>query len=388
MYRNNKRFVASLLGACAITASIAACSSSSSDSGHSGSTESSDSGSKAKLSLTVADPSNTIIMAHAFWALRKGLFDDVGLKVSITEAGGVGATEVAAGKFVVGNFGGSSIIGPTSQGRKMSIVYETSAGPNAAFLFVKGDSKYKSLQDLSGTRIGVVAAGGNTYGAAEIYSKYIVDHGGKALTIVPLGTGGSIVSALAAGTIQSAAEVVDPFMNGIKAGKVRILVNPSTGSTASLFQSDVVNSAVYGTNDALDKNSEAITRFVAGMRLADYQIASATTADLTSVAQTIPGVKDEATADQLTELFTYDAPFFPTSDGFITEDAWAHSLQTWTTYGLKVDLTKSTFSYQNLVDMSYWNKASSIIKTFCDGEHDASLDGACANFENSPNTSK
>jgi ABC-type nitrate/sulfonate/bicarbonate transport system substrate-binding protein len=222
--------------------------------------------------------------------------------------------------------------------------------------------------DLSGKTVASTGPGSNAYGAAEIYSKYIVKNGGKPLHIDVFSGLPAIEAALSSGHVQAAVGTNAPFAALVASGKVRI-VEDATGTIArSLFPASMCSYVWYGLTSALQANREAVTRFVAGIRIADEQIKQASTAELATALgkakEFAPGIvspKNLATEVEASQ------PFF-VNDDYITPAEWTQTLgfvaaQGVMTGSTPVNVYSPDFAYGKVVDMSYWNAATSLIKS-------------------------
>jgi len=136
-----------------------------------------------KIPLTVGIVSPNVTMAGFYWALEQGIFDKVGLDVTVVSQGSVQGANLAAGKLVIADNGTPNLFPPIQEGREMVSVIAENTGNSAAAVTVRADSGIEDLMDLSGKTVGIVGCCGAAFGASSSYSKWIVDHGGEPLTI-------------------------------------------------------------------------------------------------------------------------------------------------------------------------------------------------------------
>lgn len=352
-----KRVGAALaVGVLACLASLTACGTSSSGSD----------GTDGPIALTVGLSSPTVNDAEFFYGLETGIFTKVGLNISVVSQGSVEPTNLAAGKLVIGDFGTTGMFAAIKAGRKMTAVFSEVTGNSGGAITIKADAKYQTVQDLSGTTVGVVGANGQTYGAAEAYSAYIAAHGGQPLKIVVEPSTSALTSAVESG--QIAAAVFSPiFGAAIKAGILRQMLSASDPLAQQITGKTMASVAFFGLSSELAKNKTAITRFIAGERLSRMALDKASDAEIAAALAKnenfAPTVID---ADALQQEVTDSRPFWAAEDGFISASRWKDSLTAFGGWGLNVngvamDMTDEALSYQNAVDMSYWNDATPIV---------------------------
>jgi ABC-type nitrate/sulfonate/bicarbonate transport system substrate-binding protein len=255
-------------------------------------------------------------------------------------------------------------------GRPVSIIACDISGSSSAGIIVKADSRYQSLQDLSGQRVGVIGASGAAFGSAAAYSNYIKQRGGQALSLVVEPNAAAIGAALSSGLVAAAVGQISAHRSAISAGKSRILLEPTSQLTKSIVGSDVCAGAWYGLKSSLNSDPqrrEAIRRFVAGLRIAVAAIIKASDAEVAAVLGKSPDFSPSVVSRSDLESQIADSrPFFAQHDGFISPQVWSTSLKAFSTWGLSlggidVDVFGPPFTYNSIVDMSYWNAASALV---------------------------
>jgi len=320
------------------------------------------------INLTIGIPQDSPQFSDAYYASVKGIWKRLGLNVTITTTGSTETTSLAAGRLVVGVFGTTAAFAPAAAGRQTSIVVCEDSGDGAAAIMVKKDSPYKSLQSLSGTSMGVVGANGQGYGSANAVSEYIVAHGGKPLKIVVEPDLGTLVAATTSGQVDGAMEEAG-FGPAIQQGLARELIGQESPLMKSIVGTQECSTAYWGLSSTIAANKTAVTRFVAGLRIARTDIAKLSATQIAAVLQTLPAFKPSVVPKaELVSEVQQAQPFFSNADGYISQTTWNASLGAFKSWGLNVGgtvlkLNSSAFSYSKIIDMSYWEAASSLVKS-------------------------
>jgi ABC-type nitrate/sulfonate/bicarbonate transport system substrate-binding protein len=369
-YRRRWRGAALCLSGVALAASVAACSSSGSSSGSSGSAGGAPSaGSTSKpLSLTIGIPQVNAQFTDAYWAQQKGIWKSLNLNVTISVTGAVETTSLSAGRLVAGVFGTTAAFAPAVAGRAVSIVDCEDTGDSAAGVTVRKPSSYNTLMDLSGQSVGVVGSAGQGYGTASDFSSYIQAHGGKPLKIVVESSLGSLVAATLSGQVAGAIQT-SGFEQAIAAGKAAEIVSPTAPATKAIVGTQECSTAYWGLKSQLAANSDAITRFIAGMRIARAQLDTQSDAQVAAVLASMPDFAPSVVSSAaLTKEVTEARPFFSAAGGFISPATWSSSLDAFSHWGLAsaglpVDLKSKPLSYPSIIDMSFWNAATPLTRT-------------------------
>jgi ABC-type nitrate/sulfonate/bicarbonate transport system substrate-binding protein len=359
------------LTAVTVAAGLTACSSSGSSSGSASGGGSGGSPSAAStsapLSLTIGIPQVNAQFTDAYWAQQKGIWKSLNLNVTISVTGATETTSLSAGRLTIGVFGTTAAFAPAEAGRAVSIVDCEDTGDSAAGVTVRKPSSYNKLMDLAGQSVGVVGSAGQGYGTASDFSSYIQAHGGKPLKIVVESSLGSLVAATLSGQVAAAIQT-SGFEQAIAAGKAAEIVSPTSASTKAIVGTQECSTAYWGLKSQLAQNQTAITRFIAGMRIARAQLDKQSDAQVAAVLATMPDFAPSIVSSAaLTKEVTEARPFFSADGGFISPATWASSLDAYSHWGLAssgvpVDLKGKPLSYQSIIDMSYWNAATPLVK--------------------------
>jgi ABC-type nitrate/sulfonate/bicarbonate transport system substrate-binding protein len=319
------------------------------------------------LSLTIGIPQVNAQFTDAYWAQQKGIWKSLNLNVKISVTGATETTSLSAGRLTIGVFGTTAAFAPAESGRAVSIVDCEDTGDSAAGVTVRKPSSYNKLMDLSGQSVGVVGSAGQGYGTASDFSSYIQAHGGKPLKIVVESSLGSLVAATLSGQVAAAIQT-SGFEQAIAAGKAAEIVSPTDPATKAIVGTQECSTAYWGLKSQLAQNQTAITRFIAGMRIARAQLDQQSDAQVAAVLATMPDFAPSIVSSAaLTKEVTEARPFFSADGGFISQATWNSSLDAYSHWGLAssgvpVDLKGKPLSYDSIIDMSYWNAATPLVK--------------------------
>lgn len=323
------------------------------------------------LNLTVGIPSPGGSTADFYWALETGIFTKLGLNVTVKTEGSNEEPDLAAGKMVIGQFGTPGMFAAVQAGRKMSVVYNEISGNNNGNITIGAkNTTVTSLTDLSGATVGVVGANGASYGAAQSYSDYIVKNGGQALKIDVLADIPTEVADIVKGSITA---IIGPasLQSAIKAGQVKYLLKAGDPQAVQIMGSQTDSISFHGLASTLAANKEAVTRFVAAMRISLSQLSTVTPTQIAQAMAKNPTFSPTVlnTSDLADSITNGTIPFLAKNDGYVSEDDWNASLKTFSGWGLNVNgtplnMTAPQFAYGNTVDMSYWNNATAYVNAY------------------------
>jgi ABC-type nitrate/sulfonate/bicarbonate transport system substrate-binding protein len=346
----------------ALSVVVAGCSSGSSSA-------SSSSGSTAESvgSLIVGVPGVSTVSTALYIAQTEGYYAKYHVSVSLENAGALVGTEASAGRLDLAQEGTSGALTATAGGRPTSVVYWL-GGNDTGYVVVRQQSPLKpaataldTLMVLSGKRVAVEGTADSSYGFASAYSKYIVAHGGKPLTIVSLPTTAAEQAELLSGEVDAAVGSTGAVGGStIAAGKARVLVAPSASDISTLSGGQTVALALWGLKSIVQSKSAAVAAFLAAVRDAQ-KFMSSHSAEQVAASLEKSSAWNTFTEAQIMDTYKYDSPFLGPSNGYIDSSVWARSVKSFGTWGLTINLNSSEFTYSNAVDMSYWNAATKLM---------------------------
>jgi ABC-type nitrate/sulfonate/bicarbonate transport system substrate-binding protein len=349
-----KRPLVAALAGLVATLSLAACGGSDADSASS------------TDSLSVATSSASTIGTELYLAQTLGYAKKYGVDLTITNAGALGATQAAAGKIDLAQFGASAPLAPADQGRPMSIVYGLANSVTRGITTsttspIKGGDTEDVLMQLAGKKLVTQGTGGSGFGNATMVSDWIVDHGGKRPTIVSVDAADAISSQLISGQADAAVMLPDYVAGGLAAGKLQMLVPNTDPLMTEITGGDYPAVTLFGLSSTLKKKPDAVAGLIAALRDAHAYVTSHSIDEVAAQLVKNPAFEGQ-TLDTIKTTLQYDPPFLSPNDGNIDEDSWKTTLAAMSHWGTGLDLTESTFDYDHMVDMSYWDSSTDLRK--------------------------
>jgi hypothetical protein len=318
--------------------------------------------------LTVGIGTAGPVNADIYWSLENGVFDKLGLHVTIVQQGGTQLTNQASGRMVIGFYGTTGMFPAVAAGRNMVVAAGAANGNSGAGIYIAKGAPYKTLMDLSGKSVGVVGANGQSFGAATAYSSYIAGKGGKPLKIVIEQTVPSLTAAVKSGQLAAAVAVIPATV--ISSGVLTQMINAGAPQAESITGAGSIAASWFGLKSALVANKSAVVKFIAGLRIGRQQITTASDAQVAKVLAKNPyfGPSAISAADLTTEI-NQIRPFWAAADGYVSQATWDKSLQAFSNWGIdigatKLDVTSPKYSYGNAVDMSFWNAATPLVQSY------------------------
>jgi NitT/TauT family transport system substrate-binding protein len=196
------------------------------------------------------------------YAQKAGLFRRAGLDVTlqITSSGAVATQAVIGGAMDVGKSNIGPLISAYARGLPFvlvapSLMYKPD-WPLTGAVMVVPNSPLRSALDLQGKTVACTALGDITY----LGIRAIIDNrGGDSSTVkwVELPTS-AVTAALEQGRIDAGLVTEPSYSEGIKAGRLRQLVDMLG---AGGYSANILEGAYYATHAFADKNRDALARF-------------------------------------------------------------------------------------------------------------------------------
>lgn len=346
----------------ALALAVSGCGSSSDDGKGSGDDSS------APLTLSVALSSVSTAFSDVYLADSRGLFKKYNLTVDIQVKGATAAALTAAGQVDVCLYGTSAALAPISQGRELTVVYNT-LGNVQGSVIASAKSNLKKLattedtiMSLSGRKVATLGTSGGAFGNAKTLSNYIVAHGGKPLEIQGPQTADLQRGLLVTGQVDAVISGTDAWSQVIKNGQASILVPATDPGQIKILGGEIVSAPIWGLKSTIKEKSAAVTAFIAALRDVHKYEASVSAEALGTELATIPAFKEAGITAEAATNSRDNGPLYAPKEGLIDEAVWKSTLKVIGDQGVEYDVNDAKFSFKNVVDMAYWNKATDLMK--------------------------
>ncbi|KAA9107727.1 ABC transporter substrate-binding protein [Microbacterium rhizomatis] len=306
-----------------------------------------------------ADPST---VANLFLAKNLGYFVDQNVDVNIINgAGAAGASLLVSGEADM--LLSSTTIGfpLAAQGQPISVVFSDVGGGLGAALSVATGSPVKKLQDLSGKKVGTIGTTGATYGFANYLSKLVVTEGGQPFELVAFNDAATMNNSLISGSVDAVSSSTGTIAALVANNQARIIVD-----TSKLDQRDeyigseyTIDTGYIGLKGNLDTKRESVVRFLEALTRANLYLNTHTPEEISKILAndaTFSALDTSAISASVIARF----PFYTPYNGYISEEAWDDTLawfSKWDIPTLGDVANNESFSYANIVDMSYLTEA-------------------------------
>lgn len=361
--RRRTAWISAVLAVAAIAA--AGCSSGSSATGATASTtggsgSSCPDGCKLTIVTPNLDPSAAI---SVYLADDLGLYKKYG--VNVTRINGVAAGSVpllTSGKADLIDEGSTASFPVQAQGMPISIIYNDIGGGALGGLAVRADSPYKSVNALSGQRVGTVGTDGTQFGFTNLFSGDVKKATGKGFTIVSFTDNTTLINSLESGTIAAAGGSQAIFSADLKSGKLRMVANTSIAAqrVALLGSSYTADTAIAGLKSNLTAKHEAVVRFLEALTEANIYLHSHSLAEVAAELQK-DSLFHALPPGQILASITAQQPFYTPYRGYVSSALWHTTLglfSRWDIPSIGNVQNNPTYSYSNVVDMSYLTEAA------------------------------
>jgi NitT/TauT family transport system substrate-binding protein len=317
--------------------------------------------------LTLSIGQDTASYAQIFIADIEGLYERAGVSVTIDNNGTNFASVMLSGRAELTVSGPTASFPAATEGKETAVIHEVTYGLPGGIL-VAADSPYKTLMDLSGKKIATSARGGARYGVSKALSDYIVEQGGEPLDLaIETSLTGGFAQVVVSGTVEATEATPDEAIPVIASGRARWLVPPGSPEMAKFVPPDMVGYSIWTTKDNIAEKDAAVSAFSAGLRLAQQWIADHSDEEVAKALQTREGFGKLKFEDVVAGV-KLSRNNYPEPEGFISQERWETvSLPTWSTWGLELDVNDPAYSYDQRVDMTYWNAGTEIVENTTEG---------------------
>jgi ABC-type nitrate/sulfonate/bicarbonate transport system substrate-binding protein len=304
-----------------------------------------------KVAVAVPNP----LYALPYIAQLESFFKEEGVNVKIIDnTGSNTATTLASGQADIAQYAAGVPLVLSQQGKPAQIIYVFAGNVSGGTLV--GAKGVKSIEQLKGKRIAVLAKGSATYGWANLWNqKFHLN-----ADLVPFQDNASIQSALGSGRVAAAGGPYANFAALLSTGRANMLIdsrNPSERDKYAGPSAGTPEGVIFGLTDVLDKKRDAVVRFLKAMTKAEAYIKKASDSQLAKDLRTFSAFQTTP-EPLLTDIVKNSRPYYNPGNSYMTEDQWKSALQQYGLWGLdgyKAD--DPAFAYKNLVDMSYYDEA-------------------------------
>jgi ABC-type nitrate/sulfonate/bicarbonate transport system substrate-binding protein len=311
--------------------------------------------------LKIALPGNSVFQALVYIGAAKHYFQKLGLAVEIQDLLGAGVNNlVVAGQADVSSFTPTVPMLTAKQGKPLSIFYAFGGGGAGGSLMVRsGITSLAQLKSISNCKVTSLGAGASSY---AFFFQLKRSLGLSNCTLNPLPTFGAQLGAVASGNVDAIVGSLSSFYGAISAGQVHVLLDASKPAIRKQYYSDppgILEVTLYGTKANLSAKRPAIIKLIKGMNQARQFLNHHTPAQVAAVLNAFQPFTTISPGD-IPKAVSYLRPFFASgnSNGYITQGQWNQSLQGYKDFGIAgFDASDSTYTYKNMIDMSYYDQA-------------------------------
>lgn len=153
--------------------------------------------------------------------------------------------------------GPASVMSAYEQGAQLKIVASTMTGLDV-FYFAEGSSPYRTLEDLSGEKVGFSSPGSSTNVAVAAINSRLEEMGSPPAQTEAIGGPPDQLTAVQTGQIAAGFTAAPLFFDEIAAGNLRIVVEPEDFTT----HRNVVARVAFTSDEFAQQNPEALRGFL------------------------------------------------------------------------------------------------------------------------------
>ncbi len=200
-------------------------------------------------------------MEHGYAAEENGVFERMGLDVSIIHGSGGAATLqtiITGSQDIAFGVGSLSVIGAYAKGAPVRILGSTKRGAGDLYWYVKPDSPIKSFRDLKGGKELVFSRPGSTTHLAVLFLADALKLDAK---LVSVGGPSGSRTQLMSGQVATGWSVFPLNGNLLREKRIRII---GTGTQAEGLNG-VTMRVIAANSDWLDKNRDVARRMMAAL---------------------------------------------------------------------------------------------------------------------------
>lgn len=335
----SRRVAAALVTAALASAGLAACADSDAESSSDGTD-----------SLFVATGGASANQMVPYLAQTLGYAEEEGLdlEVKTLEANTVAA--VVAGRADIAEFGAGSALAPVSEGKDTTIIVGLQGGETTGFV-----AAGEGIDDLTQCkRLATNPKGSSAYSSAAAYRAAT----GATYEIVEFTTPADVAASTVSGQTDCASSSLGVLSAGLSQG-LELIIDPNKPEQIPPNSiQGTVGVSLWGMKDVLAEKSAAVEKLMKSLVKVQEYLETATPEE---IAESLIENDDFKAYDPaaLATAVEGELPFLFPNDGRIDADQWPATL-TYYKYGNPaIDPEGDVWSFENRVDMSYLDKASS-----------------------------
>lgn len=197
-------------------------------------------------------------------AEARGFYKEEGIVVKpiYTDGGGANTQAIASGNADISTqTGTSAVLAAVSNGAKLKIIGSGFRGIDGLWL-AEPDSKYKSIDDLSGATLGYTSPGSSSNVAIEALSAILKGKGLKAAKGEPIGDTSDQLTAMSTGQIDGAYTNPPVALDKVKSGELKIILDGFSDIPA---YNEVSTRVSFASEDFIKNNPDAVDAWLRAM---------------------------------------------------------------------------------------------------------------------------
>jgi hypothetical protein len=181
---------------------------------------------------------------------------------------------------------------------------------------------------------------------------------GAGFNVVPITDATQVLPSVLSGTNDCALYALSTLKPGLASGAIHLVVDPQDLATVPKDTlQGTIGISLWGLKANLQEKRSAMVKLMKALLQADQYMKTATAREVGAALHKFPDLQT-FTEEQLATLYEAEKPFLAPERGFISKEVWPATLRLYA-YGTPfVNGTDAKWSYEQRVDMSYFNAAA------------------------------
>lgn len=301
-------------------------------------------------SLSVAVFAANAAFAHVYLAESEGYFKREGVDVTLqSNTGSNTLNVVVSGQTDLGMIGIGAPLLAAKSGKPTSVIFAHIGNANGGTVVAR--SGINSLAAIN--NVGATGLGSSSYGFCNYYKQA----GHAKWNVIVLQDIPTLLAALASGRIDGACNNVANFRPQIDSKAVSILIDTRDPAMRKKYVgNDYPEAAIFGITANLQGKRQTVVAFMRAIGSAEKFLRSQSpqaVAQSMHKLQAFASIPVESVETQVRD----SVPYFSPNGGYVNASVWKFALTQYNTWGLAVDPADSVFSYNERIDMSYYDTA-------------------------------